>query len=463
VYSEIKRKLVEEHGIPAGEIRFIQECKTESSRKAMIKGMNDGSIRVLFGSTEMLGTGVNAQQRAVAVHHLDTPWVPSALEQREGRAIRKGNDVAKLYADNKVDVVFYAVEKSLDAYKFGLLHNKQLFISQLKTNNLGCRTIDEGSLDEKSGMNFSEYVAILSGNTELLEKARVEKKVATLESERMAFVKGKSSSRYKLENVMQIIDKNNGFINRITGDMEAFKSRVQYDGEKNMLNPIRLDGVNGSDTQMTGKKLNEIAETARTHGIPEPIGTLYGFTLLVKTETTNKDGFDFVQNRFFAKGSGEILYKYNNGILANDPKAASMNFLHALESMPALQKKYRDDSEKVSKDIPVLKEVVDGIWRREEELKALKGDLTAIERRIQLSLKPIAEGGEKGQDGKENDLTEPEHIPVGRHGNQTVKDSRQEVSFSDKLQEKIGAMGSHMVIASPSHGIPPDKPKGLKL
>ncbi|MDR2680561.1 MAG: DNA methylase, partial [Tannerella sp.] len=145
-YSEIKRKLVEDHGIPAHEIRFIQEAKTETARKAMIKAMNDGHIRVLFGSTEMLGTGVNAQQRAVAVHHLDSPWRPSDLEQREGRAIRKGNEIAKLYADNKVDVIIYAVEKSLDSYKFNLLHNKQLFITQLKTNNMGTRTIDEGSM-----------------------------------------------------------------------------------------------------------------------------------------------------------------------------------------------------------------------------------------------------------------------------------------------------------------------------
>ncbi|KAA6332606.1 hypothetical protein EZS27_018906 [termite gut metagenome] len=165
-YSEVKNKLVMQYGIPASEIRFIQEAGSEKSRKAMIKDMNAGKIRVLFGSTEMLGTGVNAQQRCVAVHHLDAPWRPSDLEQRDGRAIRKGNEVAKRFAGNKVDVVIYAVEKSLDAYKFGLLHNKQLFISQLKNNNLGCRTIDEGSMDEKSGMNFSEYVAILSGNTE---------------------------------------------------------------------------------------------------------------------------------------------------------------------------------------------------------------------------------------------------------------------------------------------------------
>jgi hypothetical protein len=103
-YSEIKRKLVEDHNIPAHEIRFIQEAKTEVARKALIAGMNEGTIRILFGSTEMLGTGVNAQKRAVAVHHLDSPWRPSDLEQREGRAIRKGNDIAKHFADNKVDI-----------------------------------------------------------------------------------------------------------------------------------------------------------------------------------------------------------------------------------------------------------------------------------------------------------------------------------------------------------------------
>ena len=81
---------------------------------------------------ESFGTGVNAQKKAVAVHHLDTPWRPSDLQQRDGRAICKGNEVAKYFADNKVDVIIYAVQKSLDSYKFNLLFNKQLFIDQLK-------------------------------------------------------------------------------------------------------------------------------------------------------------------------------------------------------------------------------------------------------------------------------------------------------------------------------------------
>jgi len=413
--SEIKRKLVDDYGIPAHEIRFIQEAKTDKARKAMIAAMNSGSIRVLFGSTEMLGTGVNAQKRCVAIHHLDAPWRPSDLEQRDGRGIRKGNDVAKLHADNKVDVIIYAVEKSLDAYKFGLLHNKQLFIRQLKNNSLGSRTIDEGSMDEKGGMNFSEYVAILSGNTELLEKARLEKKIASLESERQAFMRGKSSSRFKLESIMSDIEKNNGYINRITRDVESFNSRIQYASDGTRLNPIQLTGVQGSNPKEIGTKLNEIADNARTLGAYQHIGTLYGFNLLVKSETTVKDGFDLIQNRFFIKGEGEILYNYNYGNMATDPKTAAMNFLNALDTMPKLLERYEKDNEKLQKDIPTLKEVVETTWRKEPELKALKEDLVKLDREIQLSLKPIEES--EGEAIKTIDRTplKLEHIDVSEN------------------------------------------------
>lgn len=104
---------MEDYGIPADQVRFIQEAKTEKSRGAMIKDMNEGKIRILFGSTEMLGTGVNAQRRCVAIHQLDIPWTPKDLEQRNGRGVRKGNEVAKLFADNKVDIINYAVENRL--------------------------------------------------------------------------------------------------------------------------------------------------------------------------------------------------------------------------------------------------------------------------------------------------------------------------------------------------------------
>lgn len=465
--SEIKRKLVDNYGIPPSEIRFIQEAKTDKARKAMIADMNSGRIRVLFGSTEMLGTGVNAQKRCVAIHHLDAPWRPSDLEQRDGRGIRKGNDVAKLHADNKVDVIIYAVEKSLDAYKFGLLHNKQLFIRQLKNNSLGSRTIDEGSMDEKGGMNFSEYVAILSGNTELLEKARLEKKITSLESERQAFARGKTSSRYKLENIMSEVEKNNGYINRINKDIDAFKSNVRYatDGVTR-LNPVILNGLQGSNPKEVGQKLNEIAEKARTYGGYEPIGTLYDFNLLVKSETTAKDGFDVIQNRFFIKGEGELLYNYNHGVMATDPKTAALNFLNALDTMPKLLEKYQTDNEKLQKDIPVLKEVIEATWRKESELKTLKDELVKLDREIQLSLKPIEESEGQATQAPENGVS----VTVNGQNQPQEKmepSVAQDAPMPNTLQGIKEVMGDRLVIVSVSGNTPKmerkEPSKGFKI
>lgn len=376
----------------------------------MIQAMNDGKIRVLFGSTEMLGTGVNAQKRCVAIHHLDSPWRPSDLQQRDGRGIRKGNEIAKLYADNKVDVIIYAVEKSLDSYKFNLLHNKQLFISQLKRGSMGARTIDEGSLDEQGGMNYSEYVAILSGNTDLLDKAKLEKQVTALESERKAFNRGKSSSEAKLEKIMQDITGNQDKIDRLGKDLQHFNGKAQRDEAGETLNPIMLDGIQSRDMKVLAQKLVEIEDKSRTHGMPEKIGSLYGFDLLVKTETSRKDGFDFIENRFFARGEGNILYNFNYGKLASDPKTATFTFLRALETIPNLLEKYQKDTERISKDIPVLQEVIGTTWKKEDQLQQLKSDLAALDRKILLSLKPIeqSEGKDEVLDGQRQSVAQPQ-------------------------------------------------------
>ena len=408
VYSEIKRKLMEDYGIPAGEIRFIQECKTEKARKAVIDAMNEGKVRVLFGSTSMLGTGVNAQKRAVALHHLDTPWRPSDLSQRDGRAVRKGNEIAKCFADNKVDVIIYAVEKSLDSYKFNLLHCKQTFISQLKSGAMGARVIDEGSMDEKSGMNFSEYMAILSGNTDLLDKARLEKKVAALESERKSFYKDKSGSTWKLESHTKKLEENNGYIAKLTADYATFTSRAQTDEDGYYRNPVRLDGLAATDAKSVGTRLQQIAKNAETGGEYTPIGELYGFPILVKTEKSIREGVEVKQNRFFIEGA--YKYTYNNGQLAmSDHKAAATNFLNALERIPKQIEQYKTENAKLEKDLPTLREIVGGTWKKENELKQLKSEVAVLERKIQLELKPL----EKQVQTAEEDAPH-ENIPIAR-------------------------------------------------
>lgn len=392
VYSEIKRKLIEDYGIPSYEIRFIQECKNEKAKKAMVEAMNRGDIRIIFGSTSMLGTGVNAQQRAVAIHHLDSPWRPSDLEQRNGRAVRKGNVIAKEFAGNKVDVIIYAVERSLDSYKFNLLANKQLFINQLKTNTLGSRTIDEGSMDEDSGMNFSEYVAVLSGNTDLLEKARLDKKIATLESERKNFIRERDAATGKLAEIEHAVSFNTDKIKEAQGDLALFRQRVEHDTDGNPVNKLIIKGVEDStDIKVIADRLHEIEDKARTNGEYNKIGEIYGFSVMVKTESSSRDLFDCSVNRFFVKGHESIYYTYNNGKLAADPKLACLNFLNALERIPKVIESHERELKKATADIDTYTAIANGRWRKEEELRTLKSQASELDRKIALSLAPPEE------------------------------------------------------------------------
>ena len=412
VYSEIKRKLIEDYGIPSSEIRFIQEYKNERARKAVIAAMNEGSVRVLFGSTSMLGTGVNAQKRCVAIHHLDTPWRPSDLAQRDGRGVRAGNEIAKLYADNKVDVIIYAVEKSLDSYKFNLLHCKQTFISQLKSGALGARTIDEGAMDEKSGMNFSEYMAILSGNTDLLDKAKLEKKVASLEGERKSFNKGKRDSETKLQSKTAELGNNKASLKGMTEDYGKFMDKAKKDKDGNILNLITLDGVESTNLEVIGKHLQMLAEKETTGGQYKRIGEIYGFPVKIVSKTSFEknsasraqsssleiaeaqpvlcNGLPFVDNRFFVEGN--YKYQYNYGHIAkSDPIAAANNFLNALQKIPSYIEQYDSRCKALEKEIPQLEEIAGKTWKKEEELKGLKAELAALDRKIQLELAPPTE------------------------------------------------------------------------
>ena len=390
VYSEIKRKLIEDYGIPSSEIRFIQECKNERARKAVIAAMNEGSVRVLFGSTSMLGTGVNAQKRCVAIHHLDTPWRPSDLAQRDGRGVRAGNEIAKLYADNKVDVIIYAVEKSLDSYKFNLLHCKQTFISQLKSGALGARTIDEGAMDEKSGMNFSEYMAILSGNTDLLDKAKLEKKIASLEGERKSFNRGKRDSETKLQSKTAELGNNKASLKGMTEDYGKFMGKAKKDKDGNILNLITLDGVASTNLEVIGKHLQMLAEKETTGGQYKRIGEIYGFPVKIVSETSFENGLPFVDNRFLVEGN--YKYQYNYGHIAkSDPIAAANNFLNALQKIPSYIEQYDSRCKALEKEIPQLEEIAGKTWKKEEELKGLKAELAALDRKIQLELAPPQE------------------------------------------------------------------------
>ena len=375
VYSDIKDKLIK-MGIPADEIQFIQCAKTERARKRLFEDMNSGKVRVLFGSTTMLGTGVNAQKRAVAVHHLEIPWRPADMEQRNGRAVRKGNTV-KLWGGNVVDIIIYGTEKTLDAYKFNLLKNKQMFINQINNGTIAVRRIDEDSMDEDSGMNFAEFVAILSGNTDLLNKAKLDNKIMQLEKEQAIFKKSRIKAERKIAANRQDIDKASHTAERMRQDLEYVNS---YNKDAVTL----IMGLQQATAEETGRELHRISKTYRS-GVYKTIGSYMGLSLSVHSETNLTGSFD--HNAFFVEGISGLKYRCGlSGALPLGYVESAQYPQTTLQKLPVLIDEQDRRIKKLESEIPTLQEIVGREWNKADELARLTLECKELQRKIEADL-----------------------------------------------------------------------------
>lgn len=220
ICAEIRDILVQQYGIPSQEITFINLHESARAKAKLFDDMNAGRIRIIFGSTQKLGTGVNAQQRAVAVHHLDAPWRPADLEQRDGRAVRHGNEV-KLWAGNEVRIYTYGTKKTLDSFKYNLIHAKQNFISSIALDTTISRHLDEDSINEEDGISYAELKALLSGNEDLLKIAKLERKVNVLRTEHDNFQRQHTHAEQQLE-------RDEKDINMLTASIEKAEQEQNY-------------------------------------------------------------------------------------------------------------------------------------------------------------------------------------------------------------------------------------------
>ena len=376
IYSDIKDKLVA-MGIPADEIQFIQYAKTERARKKLFADMNSGRVRVLFGSTSMLGTGVNAQERAVAVHHLEIPWRPADMEQRNGRAVRKGNTV-KLWGNNTVDVVIYGTEKTLDAYKFNLLKTKQMFINQINNGTIAVRRIDEDAMDEDNGMNFAEFVALLSGNTDLLEKTKLDNKIMQLEKEQAIFKKDRIRAECKIAANREDMTKAESAAARMTQDWEYITS---YTGDRT----TRLLNLAQATAEETGRELHRISKTYR-NGAIGTIGTYAGLNLSVYSEYDM--GGTFYRNTFLVEGVSGLKYRCGiSGALPLGFVESSRYPQAALAKLPGMIEEQRQKIAKLESEIPALQGIIARKWSKADELARLKQECNALQHRIDESMK----------------------------------------------------------------------------
>jgi N12 class adenine-specific DNA methylase len=171
VYHELRAKL-ESFGIPEKEIAYIHHADTDQKKQALFESVNAGRVRILLGSTEKMGAGTNIQKKLVALHHLDAPWRPRDIEQRDGRILRQGN------SNPQVNIYRYVTEGSFDAYLYQTLETKARFIAQVMSGQV---TVREAEDLEGSALNYAEIKAIASGNPLVLEKIRIDTEVRKLD------------------------------------------------------------------------------------------------------------------------------------------------------------------------------------------------------------------------------------------------------------------------------------------
>lgn len=190
VYNYIKSELVK-RGVPENEIAFIHDAKTDLQREVLFKEMRTGKKKILIGSTDKCGTGVNVQTHLTAMHHIDCPWKPSSIEQREGRGIRQGNE------NSEIAVYRYVTKETFDAYSWSLVENKQRFISQVMNGKDVSRTCED--IDEVV-LSYAEIKAVATGNPLIKEKMEVDNELQRLKLLKASY----DSQRYTLQDNFMI-------------------------------------------------------------------------------------------------------------------------------------------------------------------------------------------------------------------------------------------------------------------
>lgn len=273
VYTDLKRKLMAK-GIPEHEIAFIHDAKTEVQKSALFSKVRAGQVRVLIGSTFKMGAGTNVQRKLVALHHLDIPWRPSDIEQREGRMIRQGNE------NDHVEVYRYVTKGTFDAYMWQTIENKQKFISQIMTSKTPVRSCED--IDEQA-LSYAEVKALAVDNPYIMEKMTLDVEVARLKLVKANYL----SQKYALED--KVLKYFPSEIRYMTERAQGYAADIAVYGQNKTDD---FPGMTLQDRQYAEKKDagTELIGICKSMTNPEQkeIGMYRGFTLLLQYDTIAK-------------------------------------------------------------------------------------------------------------------------------------------------------------------------------
>lgn len=360
VYNCVKDTLIE-MGIPEKEIAFIHDAKTKAARDVMFKKCRAGEIKVLFGSTDKLGTGVNVQTHLVALHHIDCPWKPSSIEQREGRGIRQGN------LNSEVAIYRYVTKGTFDAYNWSIIENKQKFISQIMTSKpigRSCTDIDE------SVLNFAEIKAVATGDDSIRRKMELENDVSKLKMLYTQYTKNKHE--------LEIL------VNRVLPDKITLAQKTLKYVQEDVA--MIENGSHPADFEMTisGHIYNERKPAAEALGKAvyaikanetRVVGSYRGFEISVSKDPFNNPG----ESNVVLKGN----YRYP-GTLSLNPLGNIMKIEHLFEKIAPSVAAYEDKLKNLETDLKKAKEDLQKEFPRLDEMKQKQAELREID--IKLSV-----------------------------------------------------------------------------
>ena len=355
VYDDIRDKLLE-LGIPENEIAYIHNAKSEVQKKDLFGKVRSGQVRILLGSTQRMGAGTNCQQKLIALHHLDCPWRPSDLQQREGRIIRQGNE------NKEVDIYSYVTEGTFDAYLYQLVESKQKFISQIMTSKSPVRSAED--VDEQA-LSYAEIKALASGNPMIKEKMDLDIEVSKLKLLKANHL----SQKYALEDAIS-----KGFPKQIAeaqariagygADIAAVKENTHPNADG--FSPLTLMGVAHADKKEAGAALLTMCQTMLSPEATQ-VGFYRGLTLELE--------FHSFSQEYRLTIIGQLRHTVT---LGTDVFGNLQRMDNALEGLPIKEQACREQLSNLQTQLETAKTEVQKPFPREEELKAKSARLEEL-------------------------------------------------------------------------------------
>ena len=359
VYDDIRDKLIAK-GIPAEEIAYIHDAKTEQQKADLFDKVRSGEIRVLLGSTAKMGTGTNVQKRLIAVHDLDIPWRPADLEQRAGRIIRQGNE------NKNVQIFRYVTKGTFDAYSYQTLENKQKFISQIMTSKTPARKCED--VDQQA-LTYSEIKALCTGDERIKEKLMLENEVKELrvlaaEHRNTVFEMEDKIARFPGQE-----QKLTAILADLHTDREALRKLPINPERKLPVFKITIGDVEYTDRKEAAKALEDAVLAIKYADTPVKVGSFQGFDLSVTVNSNMMGGGMSACLKGAASHTTKLIESFAHNL--NRLEAALYNIDSRIERTQTDLAKLRLDHEEAQKIVAEPFPQQEELDSKEERLKVL--------------------------------------------------------------------------------------------